>query len=252
MIEPEVFRDPEFGTVYRSQFLNEASLAGKLKHPHIVSHPRRRGAGGLGPHRDGGGGRRRPVAARQRRHAAAGRRCAADRLQVLRRARLRVQRRHRPPRHQAGEHHDRAGHRRENRRFRRRPAAQDPGGADGQHGLALLHVAGADGGRAAHASQRHVLPRRGAVRAADRATAVHADSLRSAGAEDPSTSSPRRRAACAPTLPKEIDRVVLRALGKKPEQRYATWADFALELSNVVQAGAAARTPSPTARNTSR
>jgi len=35
-IEPEVFRDPEFGTVYRQQFLNEASLAGKLKHPHIV------------------------------------------------------------------------------------------------------------------------------------------------------------------------------------------------------------------------
>ena len=36
-IEPEVFQDAEFGTVYRSQFLNEASLAGKLKHPHIVS-----------------------------------------------------------------------------------------------------------------------------------------------------------------------------------------------------------------------
>ena len=36
-IEPEVFRDPEFGTVYRSQFLQEASLAGKLRHPHIVS-----------------------------------------------------------------------------------------------------------------------------------------------------------------------------------------------------------------------
>jgi len=35
-IEPEVFRDPEFGTVYRSQFLNEASLAGKLRHPYIV------------------------------------------------------------------------------------------------------------------------------------------------------------------------------------------------------------------------
>ncbi len=35
-IEPEVFRDPKFGTVYRTQFLNEASLAGKLKHPHIV------------------------------------------------------------------------------------------------------------------------------------------------------------------------------------------------------------------------
>jgi serine/threonine protein kinase len=36
-IEPEVFRDPEFGAVYRSQFLNEASLAGKLRHPHIVA-----------------------------------------------------------------------------------------------------------------------------------------------------------------------------------------------------------------------
>src|SRR4026207_15467 len=36
-IEPEVFRDPEFGTVYRSPFLNGASLAGKLRHPHIVS-----------------------------------------------------------------------------------------------------------------------------------------------------------------------------------------------------------------------
>ena len=36
-IEPEVFHDPEFGSVYRQQFLNEASLAGKLRHPHIVA-----------------------------------------------------------------------------------------------------------------------------------------------------------------------------------------------------------------------
>jgi eukaryotic-like serine/threonine-protein kinase len=36
-IEPEVFHDPEFGTVHRTQFLAEASLAGKLKHPHIVA-----------------------------------------------------------------------------------------------------------------------------------------------------------------------------------------------------------------------
>ena len=36
-IEPEVFRDPEFGTVHRSAFLNEASLAGKIRHPHIVA-----------------------------------------------------------------------------------------------------------------------------------------------------------------------------------------------------------------------
>jgi serine/threonine protein kinase len=37
VIEPEVFKDPEFGAVYRSQFLNEASLAGKLRHPYIVA-----------------------------------------------------------------------------------------------------------------------------------------------------------------------------------------------------------------------
>ena len=36
-IEPEVFRDPEFGAVYRTQFQNEASLAGKIRHPHIVT-----------------------------------------------------------------------------------------------------------------------------------------------------------------------------------------------------------------------
>ena len=35
-IEPEVLRDREFGAVYRQQFLNESSLAGKLRHPHII------------------------------------------------------------------------------------------------------------------------------------------------------------------------------------------------------------------------
>jgi eukaryotic-like serine/threonine-protein kinase len=36
-LEPEVFRDPKFGALHRTQFLNEASLAGKLRHPHIVA-----------------------------------------------------------------------------------------------------------------------------------------------------------------------------------------------------------------------
>lgn len=35
-IDPALFLDAEFGTEYRTQFLNEASLAGKLRHPHIV------------------------------------------------------------------------------------------------------------------------------------------------------------------------------------------------------------------------
>ena len=37
VINPAIFRDPEFGEVLRAQFLNEASLAGKLNHPHIVA-----------------------------------------------------------------------------------------------------------------------------------------------------------------------------------------------------------------------
>src|SRR3970040_1706420 len=37
VIEPGGVRDPKFGAVYRTQFMNEASLAGKLRHPHIVA-----------------------------------------------------------------------------------------------------------------------------------------------------------------------------------------------------------------------
>src|ERR1043166_9563717 len=35
--KPEFFQHPEFQRVYRPQFQVEASLAGKLDHPHIVS-----------------------------------------------------------------------------------------------------------------------------------------------------------------------------------------------------------------------
>ena len=33
---PEALRNSEDGAFYRSMFLNEAALAGKLNHPHIV------------------------------------------------------------------------------------------------------------------------------------------------------------------------------------------------------------------------
>ncbi len=36
VLNPAIFKDEEFGQVLREQFLNEASLAGKLNHPHIV------------------------------------------------------------------------------------------------------------------------------------------------------------------------------------------------------------------------
>ncbi|MFZ1910697.1 MAG: serine/threonine-protein kinase [Burkholderiales bacterium] len=37
IIDPEVFRDPEFGAERHAQFMREASLAGMLIHPHLVS-----------------------------------------------------------------------------------------------------------------------------------------------------------------------------------------------------------------------
>ena len=38
-----------------------------------------------------------------------------------------------------------------------------------------------------------------------------------------------------PTLPKDIDMMMLRLLGKKPEHRYATWSEFATDLSGAVK-----------------
>ena len=46
--------------------------------------------------------------------------------------------------------------------------------------------------------------------------------------QDPAPPSSLRAA-----LPREIDRVVLCAMGKKPQFRFQSWAEFALELSNV-------------------
>jgi serine/threonine protein kinase len=37
ILDPELFKDAELGDVYRAQFMNEASLAGNLRHPHIVA-----------------------------------------------------------------------------------------------------------------------------------------------------------------------------------------------------------------------
>jgi eukaryotic-like serine/threonine-protein kinase len=50
------------------------------------------------------------------------------------------------------------------------------------------------------------------------------------GTEDPVPPSVVR-----PSLPKDLDQVVLRALAKKPEHRYAEWGDFAAALVHVTR-----------------
>ena len=37
IVDPEIFHDPEFGSARHAQFLSEASLAGMLIHPHVVT-----------------------------------------------------------------------------------------------------------------------------------------------------------------------------------------------------------------------
>ena len=36
VLKPEILKDPKNGAIHRKQLLNEASLAGKLSHPHII------------------------------------------------------------------------------------------------------------------------------------------------------------------------------------------------------------------------
>jgi hypothetical protein len=47
--------------------------------------------------------------------------------------------------------------------------------------------------------------------------------------------SPAPPSSVRADLPKDIDAVILKALGKKPEHRYASWNEFAIELSKVGQ-----------------
>ena len=192
-LEPEVFRDPRFGAVHRSQFLNEASLAGKLRHPHIVAI-----LDAVVGEESGHIAMELVTGGDLSQHSKpdtllppgdvlqiAFKCCGGDGLRVPRAG-------HRAPRSQAREHHDRARHRHQDRGLRRRLPQEEPAGAGRRDGLALLHGARADRGRGADLPQRHVLARRGALRAAGRAPALHRRQARGADREDHA-----RRAAAA-------------------------------------------------------
>jgi len=232
VIEPEVFRDPEFGTVYRSQFLNEASLAGKLKHPHIVGILDAvvlEDSGHIVMEVVSGGDLSQHVSADTLLPVAdvlqIGFKCCGALAYAFNEG---IVHRDIKPANIMIEH------------------GTDVKIAD--FGAALL--------RKAHSVQTASIgsPYYMSPEQLEDLPLTHHSDMYCLGVvlyelltgqrpftadslemlvqkilhQDPAPPSSLRAA-----LPKEIDRVVLRALGKKPQFRYETWAEFALELSNV-------------------
>ena len=232
VIEPEVFKDPEFGSVYRSQFLNEASLAGKLKHPYIVSildAVVQEDSGHIAMEVVGGGDLSQHVSADTLLPVAdvlqIGFKCCGALAYAF---------------NEGIVHRD------------IKPAnimiAQGTDVKIADFGAALLRKAQAVQ-TASIGSPYYMSPEQ-----LEEAPLTHHSDMYCLGVvmyelltgQRPFTADslqmlvqkilnqqPAPPSSLRPSLPKEIDRVVLRALGKKPEFRYETWADFALELSNV-------------------
>jgi len=232
VIEPEVFRDPEFGTVYRSQFLNEASLAGKLKHPHIVAildAVVQEDSGHIAMEVVSGGDLSQHVSAETLLPVAdvlqIGFKCCGALAYAF---------------NEGIVHRD------------IKPAnimiAQGTEVKISDFGAALL--------RKAHSVQTASIgsPYYMSPEQLEEAPLTHHSDMYCLGVvlyelltgHRPFTADslemlvqkilhqpPAPPSSLRPSLPQQIDRVVLRALGKKPEFRYATWADFSLELSNV-------------------
>ncbi len=232
VIEPEVFRDPEFGTVYRSQFLNEASLAGKLKHPHIVGILDAvvlEDSGHIAMEVVSGGDLSQHVRAGTLLPVGdvlqIGFKCCGALAYAF---------------NEGVVHRD------------IKPAnimiAQGTEVKIADFGAALLRKAQSIQ-TASIGSPYYMSPEQ-----LEEAPLTHHSDMYCLGVvlyelltgQRPFTADnldllvekilhqpPAPPSSLRPSLPREIDRVVLRAMAKKPEFRYASWAEFALELSNV-------------------
>ncbi len=234
VIEPEVFRDPQFGSVHRAQFLNEASLAGKLKHPHIVAildAVVTEEAGHIAMELVTGGDLSQ--------HATPATLLpVADVLQIIFKCCGALE-------YAFGEgivHRD------------IKPAnimiAQGTDVKIADFGAALLRQTQAVQ-TAVMGSPYYMSPEQ----MQDKPLTHHSDMYCLGVAlyellvgQKPFTAEtleglvhkvlnelPVPPSGLRPGLPRQIDAVVLRALAKKPEHRYVTWADFALQLSNAVK-----------------
>ncbi len=231
-IEPEVLRDPEFGTVYRNQFKNEASLAGKLRHPHIVcilDAVVEQDSGYVVMEMVTGGdlsrhtkpGRLLPVAdVLQIGFKCCGALEYASREGIIHRdikpANLLIVQGTEVKISDFGA------------AYLRKSQVVQTGALGSPYYMSTEQI---QGGKLTFHSDMYSL---GVVIyelltgkrpfAATNIVALRQKILQ----QEPAPPSKLRA-----DLPKEIDRIVLRALGKKPEQRYDTWAEFALELSKL-------------------
>ena len=123
---------------------------------------------------------------------------------------------------------------REAARARRAERAHQLGRAGDRH--AVLHGARAGARRGSRRARRYLQPGRDAVPRADRRAAV-----RRAVADERALEAPhrRRRAAAQPrarraSLPPDADRIVLRAMAKSVEDRYASAAEVQQDLERAL------------------
>lgn len=234
VIEPEVFADAEFGTVYRAQFLNEASLAGKLKHPHIVTifdAVVQEDSGHIAMELVTGGDLSRHVSPATLLPVAdvlqIGFKCCGALDYAFREGIV---------------HRD------------IKPAnimiAQGTDVKIADFGAALLRksqaVQTSSMGSPYYMSPEQIEGKPLTLHSDMYSLAVSLYELLTgsrpftADTMDALMSKILGEAPAPPSsvnadLPRDIDRIILLALGKKPEHRYATWADFALDLSRVVR-----------------
>jgi len=233
-IEPEVFRDLEFGTVYRSQFQNEASLAGKLRHPHIVAildAVMQEDSGYIAMEYVKGGDLSRHVSADKLLPV-------ADVLQIAFKC------------CGALEYAAREGIVHSDIKPSNLMLAEGSEVKISDFGAAYLRKSQVVQ-TAAMGSPYYMSPEQIAGKELD----FHSD-MYSLGVsiyelltgKKPFTAEtiealvqkiqnqePAPPSSARSGLPKSVDSVVLRAMAKKPERRYRSWAEFALELSKVVQ-----------------
>lgn len=234
VIEPEVFRNPEFGTMYRAQFLNEASLAGKLKHPHIVSiydAVVQEDSGHIAMELLTGGDLSRHVTPETLLPI-------ADVLQIGFKC------------CGALEYAFREGIVHRDIKPANLMIAQGTEVKIADFGAALLRQS-QNSQTSSMGSPYYMSPEQ----IEGRTLTLHSDMYSLGvslyelltGARPFSGNSmeellnrilrdePAPPSSVRADLPKDIDRIILQAIGKKPEHRYASWAEFALELSKVVR-----------------